>query len=151
MELRFLPHDPARLRRLEKELRRLRRRRLPDKSWKAVERRIAALFGAKRTGAHGDTSFDFVAGGDAVVNGRDLGAEVKHRRGFPRWLLADMAQTLGHLVTVKNPTDPVLILVPNGCRKENALVVLRLEDYQNLRGYAGACERALKEAIREEC
>jgi hypothetical protein len=91
------------------------------------------MFGCERTGARGDTTFDFISE-EYAVDGRLLGAEVKHRRDFPKWLLDDMEQTKGHLVTVKNKqVDPVLILVPHRSRMERALVVLELEDYRRLR------------------
>ena len=51
---------------------------MPDKTWKAVERRIAAAHGTQRTGPTGRL------GPDAVTEW--LVIQVKHRKVLPQWM-----------------------------------------------------------------
>lgn len=122
---------------------------LPDKSWKACERRLAAVFGAKRTGAQGDTTYDFIAAPSYDVSGRRLGVEVKHLGSVPKWLTGAMEQSRGHAKTVTGPIDSIVIVLPKGFRKEKALVVLELEEYELLRRRAAGTDE-LAENVADE-
>lgn len=92
-------------------------------TWKATERRVAAIVGGKRLGCGVDRAD--VRAGDWLV------AEVKHRQSIPAWLKDAIGQarryaTAGQL--------PVAILHEAGARMTDALVVMTLADFQAWHG-----------------
>ncbi len=92
-----------------------------DKTWKAIERRIARRFGTRRTGPTGKPVPDVIAGG--------LSIEVKSRKAMPAWLYEAMAQAQRNAAA---ETMPAVILHRLGDRTGADLVVMYLDDFQKL-------------------
>ncbi len=93
-------------------------------SWKAAERRIAELLGAKRVPVSGR------ARGDAPdVTSPWLSVEVKHwTRGIPAYLEDAMRQAEASA----NPEQlPLAVLHVVGQQYERSFVVLRLSDFRD--------------------
>ena len=96
---------------------------MPDKTWKRIERGIAALLGGRRVGCTGQATPDVEAPG--------LVAEVKHRRSLPAWLDDALGQAQAH---VQDGQVGVAVLHRHRQRIGDSLVVMRLEDFAALRG-----------------
>lgn len=93
-----------------------------SKTWKAVERAIAALVGGQRMSNHAlglrtpDVESDW------------LSVEVKHRKQLPAWLHGALRQAR------ENATDgrlAVTVLHEAGQRYDESLLVLRLADFMD--------------------
>ena len=99
---------------------------MPDKSWKAFERRVAKRVGGRRipvTGIDRDGA-DVVAGPFVF--------QCKLRRGLPSYLrdwLRGIVEAGGRC----GATGVVIWKAPNA-RDDEAVVVLRLRDWQDLHG-----------------
>jgi len=97
---------------------------MTDKTWKAVERKYAQLFGIRegRTGPKGENW------PDAIGEGYTL--EVKHRStGIPQWLL-DAVEQAEHNTNLRAPGKlPLTILHKKGQQYQDGLVVLRVRDF----------------------
>ena len=93
---------------------------MPDKTWKAAERAIAAMLGGERVGCTGEATADVLTEGLAV--------EVKTRKLLPAWLKDAMRQA------VDNADDktPVVVLHEVGQRHDGDLVLLRLADFAGM-------------------
>lgn len=91
----------------------------PDKTWKAAERKIAAMLGGKRAGPLGKRGPD-------VVGDIRWAPEVKTRKRLPAWLLTAMLQA-----DLNSPKDktPIVILHEVGRDYDEALVLMRLGDF----------------------
>jgi len=92
---------------------------MSDKTWKAVERCIAARLGGKRIGCTGKATAD-------VVNDW-LTIEVKTRKALPAWLLdavnqAAQASSDGRLA--------IVVLHQVGKHHNNDIVAMRLSDFE---------------------
>ena len=95
---------------------------MPDKTWKAVERRIARQFGTERTGPQGRAVSDVITG--------EFSIEVKTRKLIPLWLHAAMDQAERNAV---ENTMPVVVLHQVGQRSDHDLVVMSLAMFRKLR------------------
>lgn len=114
---------------------------MPDKTWKAIERKVGEMLGlpkgSQRVGARGDSSFDVVA--PILFDGRELGVEVKYRKEMPSYLFEWMDQAQEHRLMVKSYgcfaslPDAILVLVGYRRKKREYLAVLPLEEYVRLR------------------
>ncbi len=94
---------------------------MPERRWKATERRIAALLGGARVPATGRQR------GDAPdLRHRWLSVEVKDRATLPAWLLDALAQAEASAAPHQLP---IAVLHEAGQRHDRALVVLRLADF----------------------
>jgi hypothetical protein len=92
---------------------------MPNKTWKASERQIAARFGSKRTGPQGKAVPDIITGRYSI--------EVKTRKAFPAWLHEAMAQSRRNAV---DGTEPIVVLHQIGQRYDDDLVVMSLKMFQ---------------------
>jgi hypothetical protein len=96
------------------------------RSWKVCERRIAEELGGRRVPVAGR------ARGDAPdVEHPTLSIEVKSRRRLPAWLENAVSQAEA---SAKPPQLPVAVLHQDGNRYRDALVVLRLKDFDKRLG-----------------
>ncbi len=94
---------------------------MPDKRWKATERRIAALLGGRRVPVSGRGRGD-----QPDVAHPWLAIECKDRAALPFWLLDALAQAEASATADQLP---VAVLHRAGDRHDQALVVLRLADF----------------------
>ena len=101
---------------------------MADKSWKAFERRLARRVGGKRIPVTGER------GGADVEAGRFC-YQAKLRRRLPSYL----REWLRGIVSAGDRNGSIGVVVwkaPNG-RDDDAVVVLRLRDWQALHGNRG--------------
>ena len=96
-----------------------------DKSWKAFERRIAARLGGKRIPVTGERD-----GSD--VDAGPFQYQCKLRRGVPSYL-RDWLRGIVSAGERVNAVGVVIWKAPHG-RDDDAVVVLRLKDWQALHG-----------------
>jgi hypothetical protein len=94
---------------------------LADKFWKAVERRIAKLFGTERIGAkNGNCQPDF-------INDWLVGEVVCHE--VPKWIRAEHKQALDRAADEIDQHLPILVIHEKGGSNDDDLVVLKLTDF----------------------
>ena len=94
---------------------------MPERRWKATERKIAALLGGRRVPVSGRGR------GDAPdVAHPWLSIECKDRTSLPAWLLEALAQAEASATPLQLPNA---VLHAAGERHAQALVVLRLADF----------------------
>jgi len=98
---------------------------MPDKVWKAVERKLARRFGTTRVGARDDVQMDIDAG--------HLSIEVKHRDKLPKWIKDAVVQAIRNAGVSQLP---IVILHESGQRHDNDIVMMRLKDYEEWYGPA---------------
>lgn len=90
-------------------------------TWKAVERKVAAILGGERVPITGR------ARGSAPDIAHDtLSIEVKHRKSLPGWLHDAMDQALK---SMKKGQRPVVILHEKGQKYEDCYCIVRLSDF----------------------
>ena len=106
---------------------------MADKSWKAFERRIAKRVGGKRIPVTGERDGADVVAGPFVY-------QVKLRRGVPSYLRAWLRGIVAAGERKGGSTGVVVWKAPHG-RDDDAVVVLRLRDWQDWHG----CENVQKE------
>ena len=94
-------------------------------TWKAAERAIAARMNGQRTSNQG------LGSATADVETPTYAVECKHRRSLPGWLLDAVAQARRNAPQGKTP---LVVLHEAGSRYDDALVVVRLADFQELWG-----------------
>lgn len=94
-------------------------------TWKAAERAIAAKMNGERTSNQG------LGSAVADVLTESYAVEVKHRAALPGWLLNAVAQARRNAPRGKTP---LVVLHEAGSRYDDALVVVRLADFQELWG-----------------
>lgn len=94
-------------------------------TWKSAERAIAARLNGRRTSNAGLGT----AAPDVLTE--TYAVEVKHRAALPGWLLDAMRQARANAPAGK---VPLVALHEAGSRYDDALVVLRLADFQELWG-----------------
>ena len=94
-------------------------------TWKSAERAIAARMGGQRSSSQG------LGTAVADVLTETYAVEVKHRETLPAWLLAAVAQARANAPQGKTP---LVVLHEAGSRYDDALVVVRLADFQELWG-----------------
>lgn len=91
-----------------------------DKTWKAVERRIAEFLGGERVPVTGRQR-----GSAPDIEHELLSIEVKHRNKFPDWLHDAIDQAKK---SKKGDQIPVVILHQRHKKVGNCLVVMELQD-----------------------
>jgi hypothetical protein len=102
---------------------------MADKFWKAVERRIAKLFGTERIGAkNGNCQPDF-------INEWLVGEVVCH--DVPKWVRDEHQQALDRAAMFVNEKLPILVIHEKGEDASTDLVVLRLSDFVDWFGSVG--------------
>lgn len=94
-------------------------------TWKAAERAIAAKMNGQRTSNQG------LGSATAYVETESYAVECKHRQSLPGWLLDAVRQARRNAPQGKTP---LVVLHEAGSRYDDALVVLRLADFQELWG-----------------
>jgi len=96
---------------------------MPDASWKAFERRVAALFGGRRRGAYtGDRS-----GGrsDVIARGFSIECKLLGRPGY-----ADLLDAARQAERAADPTELAIAIVKRKRAEDvDALVVMRFETF----------------------
>lgn len=113
---------------------------MPDKRWKASERRIARLLGGERVPVSGRGRGD-----QPDVRHPWLSIECKDRKELPAWLLDALAQAEAAAAPDRLP---IAVLHEAGQRHDRSLVVLRLADFVAWFGDDGEsaiCRRAAGE------
>ena len=99
---------------------------MPDKSWKAFERRLAKRLGGKRIPVTGERDGADVDAGPFVY-------QAKLRRGLPSYLREWLRGIVAAGERSGGATGVVVWKAPNA-RDDDAVVVLRLKDWQDLHG-----------------
>jgi len=94
---------------------------MPDRAWKATERRVGALLGGRRVPVTGRQR-----GSAPDVEHVDYSIEVKHRAKLPRWILEAMDQANK---AASGAQLPIVVLHQSGDRFAEALVVIKLENF----------------------
>jgi hypothetical protein len=85
-------------------------------TWKAVERRTAAMLGGKRMGAVG------AAGPDVLTDG--MAIECKHRATLPAWLTSALQK-----IRQQAGADRLGLLILHEHGKRDSLLVMALSDF----------------------
>ena len=98
---------------------------MADRSWKAFERRIAKRVGGRRIPVTGERDGADVDAGQFVY-------QAKLRRGLPSYL-RDWLRGIVAAGERKDAMDVVIWKAPRALDDE-AVVILRLQDWQNLHG-----------------
>jgi hypothetical protein len=110
---------------------------MADKFWKAVERRIAKLFGTDRIGAkNGNCQPDF-------INDWLVGEVVCH--AVPKWIRAEHKQAIDRAELLQNTFLPILVIHEKGEDASTDLVVLKLTDFVD---WFGSVEQKHEGCIR---
>lgn len=90
-------------------------------TWKAVERKIAAMLGGRRVPITGRVR------GDAPDIAHDwLSPEVKHRKKLPEWLHDAISQAVA---SKRGEQLPIVVLHERGMRYRDSFVVMKLGDF----------------------
>lgn len=92
---------------------------MPDKTWKASERKIAHSLGTQRTGPQGRAVPDVITGQYSI--------EVKTRKTLPAWLHEARRQAERNAV---EGTEPVVILHQIGQRHDDDLVMMSFKVFK---------------------
>ena len=90
-----------------------------DATWKAIERKICAKFGGKRSGPTGKMGPD-------CVETAPFALQIKHRKNVPQWLTDAHVQCLND---APRGTLPLLVLHPKGWAIGESLIVIRLATF----------------------
>ena len=98
---------------------------MPDKSWKAFERRLAKRVGGKRIPVTGERD-----GADVIAP--PFCYQAKLRRGQPSYLRAWLKGIVA--AGERSGTTGVVVWKQPGARDDDAVVVLRLRDWQDWHG-----------------
>jgi len=96
---------------------------MPDRSWKALERRVATLFGGRRRGAYTGSR----AGGrsDVIARGFSIECKLLVRPGY-----ADCLEAARQAERAASPTELAIAVVKRKRAEDrDALVVMRLETF----------------------
>ena len=98
---------------------------MPNKSWKAFERRVAKRVGGRRIPVAGERDGADVVAGPFVY-------QAKLRRGMPSYL----REWLRGITAAgeRSGTTGVVVWKAPGARDDDAVVVLRLKDWQDWHG-----------------
>ena len=97
-----------------------------DKSWKAFERRLAKRMGGRRIPVTGERD------GADVIGGGPFCYQAKLRRGVPSYLLDWIRGIVG--AGERKGSIGVVVWKAPRARDDDALVILRLKDWQALHG-----------------
>ncbi len=93
---------------------------MPDKYWKAIERRVARLFGTERIGTR--------EGGPAPDWENDWTVGEVVCKDIPKWILTELAQAERR--EVDRPKLRLLVIHEKGQPLDSALVVMRLGQFR---------------------
>jgi len=98
----------------------------PPASWKNFERRIARIFGGKRRGAY--VSDGIKGKNDIIVNGWSIECKLLKRPTYQQMFDACIQAEKN-----KEETNdiPIAIVKKSGVRDNNALVIMRLEQFKD--------------------
>lgn len=99
---------------------------MPEKSWKATERRVAEILGGERVPVSGR-----VRGSAPDIEHPLLSLEVKSRKSVPAWLTEALEQATA---SSRDGRPPVAVVHEAGKPYRDALAVMRLEDLAALIG-----------------
>lgn len=99
---------------------------MADKTWKRRERQVAAALGGHRVPVTG------IGRGDRDVETPLLWVQVKARKSLPAWLWEWLSEICGGAKTVDK--SGVLVLIKPGMEIHDALVIMRLTDFEALHG-----------------
>jgi hypothetical protein len=91
-----------------------------DKTWKKIERQVAALLGGERVPVTGRQR-----GSAPDVTHPVLSIEVKHRKELPDWLLDALRQAEA---SRRGDQIPIAILHQKGMAVGDSLTIIRLSD-----------------------
>lgn len=94
---------------------------MPDKAWKAFERRFAKRMGTVRIGPTGDDGADFITD-DFVV-------QCKLRKTVPLWLLDAVDNAVK---AAGDERKGFALIKKKNMRDNDALVILRYSDFEEL-------------------
>ncbi len=94
---------------------------MPDRTWKAAERRIARRFGSQRSGPRGEGVPDVVTDKYSI--------EVKTRKRLPGWLHDALDQATRNALP---DTLPIVILHEIGQRCERDWVLMEMNVFERL-------------------
>lgn len=97
---------------------------MPDRSWKACERAIAALVGGERVPVTGRARGD-----QPDIHHPAYAFEIKHRKSIPDWLKDALAQALA---SRRDEQLPIVVLHEAGKRHTTDLVLMRFADWLQL-------------------
>ena len=98
---------------------------MPDMAWKAWERRVAKIFGGRRRGA--DTRTEGKGKTDVIADGWSIEAKLLSRPCYQDLLNASIQAERN---SENNSDIPVAIVKRKGDLDKNALVVIRLERFE---------------------
>lgn len=105
---------------------------MSDKTWKKIERKVAALLGGERVPVTGRQR-----GSAPDVKHDVFSIEVKHRKELPDWLLDAMRQAEA---SQRGEQIPLVILHQKGMAVGDSLTIIRLSDMIALLGRIGGSE-----------
>ncbi len=94
---------------------------MTDKTWKRVEREIAARLGGERVPVTGRQR-----GSAPDIKHPWLSVEVKHRKALPGWMLDAQAQADA---SIKGNQLPVVVLHQDRMKYDDSVVLVRLSDF----------------------
>lgn len=97
---------------------------MSDPTWKAAERAVAAILGARRVPVTGRAR-----GSAPDAEHPTLSIEIKHRKLLPDWLHDAMAQAEA---SQREGQAPIVVLHQARTPYKDSLVVLRLHDFIDL-------------------
>jgi len=97
----------------------------PPSSWKAWERRVAAIFGGKRRGAY--VSDGVTGKNDIIVDDWSIEVKLLKRPTYQQMYDACMQAENNR---EKDTDIPIAVVKKNGVRDKNALVIMRLEQFR---------------------
>jgi len=98
---------------------------MSDKSWKAWERRAAAVFGGKRRGAY--TGDGNAGKTDIIVDGWGVEVKLLSRPTYQQMFNACVQAETNR---EKDTDIPIAIVKKKGARDNDALVIMRLEQFK---------------------
>lgn len=97
---------------------------MPDKTWKAIERKVAGFLGGTRNPVSGRKRGD-----KSDVEHDVFSIEVKHREALPDWLHDAMNQAE---MSARGNQLPIVILHQKGQKIQDSFVVVRLGHLSDL-------------------
>ncbi len=100
---------------------------MSDRAWKAFERRLATRLGGRRIPVTGERD-----GADLVAN--EFVYQAKLRQRMPSYLRDWLRGIVGAAERQATPTTGVVVWKAPNARDDDAVVVLRLKDWEALHG-----------------
>ncbi len=100
---------------------------MPDKAWKAFERRLATRLGGRRIPVTGERDGADIVAGPFVY-------QAKLRQRMPSYLWDWLQGIVGAAERQATPASGVVVWKAPNARDDDAVVVLRLKDWEALHG-----------------